>query len=139
MSFLVLVGRCLLTSPPRRCVDSIQFVQSGRFINPSRISPLSVNAKRTSLDGSRFRLKVDSNFAICVTSICVTECFLHRLPSTGLQQKQIRGIVHSQEWDRMVAFFCMTFNEKSLHAQLHLDAMTFSTKTQTDAEKNGKL
>ena len=90
------------------------------------------------MDGSKFRLQVDNNFAICLTSICVTDSFLHRLPSAGLPQKQIRGIVHSQEWDRMVAFFCMTFNEESLHAQLHLDAITFSTKAQTEAEKKGK-
>ena len=31
-----------------------------------------------------------------------------------------------------MAFFCMVFNEKDLHAQLFQDALTFSTKPQTD-------
>ena len=88
LAFSVLV---LLPNYHRRCVDAIQFVQSGRFVNPSSFSPLCVNAKRTSLDGSKFWLNVDtSNFAIFVTN-----SFLQCLPSAGLEQKQVRGIVHS--------------------------------------------
>ena len=116
----------------RRCTEAIQFVQCGRYINPSRVSPLYVNAKRMAMKGSRFRLNVDTHFAICVTCICVTDSYLYRLPSAGIPQRQVRGIVHSQEWERLVAFFCMVFDEKDLHAQLFQDALTFSTKPQSD-------
>jgi len=109
-------------------VDALQFVQAGRVINPSRISPLVVNAKRFSPDGFKLRLYVDKIHAVCVTAVAVTESYLYSVPATGLPQRQLRGIVHSQEWDRLVAFFCMVFHQPELGAQLYKDSLAFTTK-----------
>jgi len=51
------------------------------------------------------------------------------VPPNGLAQKQLRGIVHSQEWECFVGFFCMVFYQDELSAQLVKDSLTFATKT----------
>jgi len=117
-----------MTLMHRNCVDALQFVQSGRYVNPSRSSPLLVNVRRVSADGRNLRLYVDKSHAICVTSICSTDSFVTHVPPTGLPQRQLRGVVHSQEWERLVAFFCMVFFQPEMDAQLYKDALTFSTK-----------
>ena len=88
-----------------------------------------VNAKRSAPDGSKLRLHVGKTHAICVTAIAVTDSYLHSFPTSGLAQRQLRGIVHSQEWDRLVGFFCMAFHQPELGAQLYKDSLSFTTKT----------
>ena len=113
----------------RNCLDALQFAHSGRYINPSRATPLMVNARGVSADGRNLRLYVGKSHAICVTSICSTDSYLTRVPPNGLPQKQLRGVVHSQEWERLVAFFCMVFFQAELRAQLYKDALAFTTKS----------
>ena len=110
------------------CVDYIQFTQLGRVVNPSRADPRIVNSKRLSADGSKSRLYVGSSFATCVTAIAVTDSYLTQPTSTGLRQCQLRGLVHCQEWDRLVAFFCMVFNQPVLNAQLYMDSLRLQRK-----------
>ena len=43
--------------------------------------------------------------------------------------KFITAIPHAQEFERLVGVVCMAFHHKSLHAQIHCDAIAFSTKT----------
>ena len=110
-------------------MDALQFVQLGRIVNPSRVSHSVLNAKRSAPDGSKFRLRVGKPHAVCVTAIVVTDSYLQSLPTAGLAQRQLRGIVHSQEWDRLVGFFCMVFHQPELGAQLYKDSLSFTTKT----------
>lgn len=121
----------------RNAINCLQFSQTGRFVNPSRASPMSTLVKRVGVDTKNLRLYIGSDFAICLTCICVTDSFLYRFPPTGLRQRQIRGIVHSQEWERLVGFFCMVFHEDELHAQVFKDALTFTTKT-SDVGQTGE-
>jgi hypothetical protein len=113
----------------RNAANALKFGQEGHFINPSRISPLVTNVRRMNVDGKNLRLFVGKSHAICVTAIASTESYLLSVPSVGLSQKQLRGIVHSQEWERFAAFFGMVFHQSEMGAQLYKDALSFTTKS----------
>ncbi|KAJ3488731.1 hypothetical protein NLJ89_g11585 [Agrocybe chaxingu] len=122
------------------CEAALRFVHSGNYLNPSRASPQLTRAIRITPSGFRQNLLVDSSPAVLVTCIYTTASYLVT-PSmeTSVVKKQIQGIVHSQEWERMVGFLCMVFGQKELHAQLSADSIAFETRQAvTKANNNAK-
>lgn len=108
---------------------AITFSSKGRFINPSRVSPLDVYTVNTHPDGSRSVLYANDTMAVCVSCIYTTASYLYSTPERGIIQHYIAGIFHSQEWEHFCSFLTMVFNKAELHAQVSGDAVSFSTKS----------
>ncbi|KAJ7444407.1 hypothetical protein B0H11DRAFT_1931147 [Mycena galericulata] len=86
-------------------------------------------------DGNRWAMCVDSKTATCVSVGMAIHSALME-PSTvttatakSLWSKFLTVILHSQDFGRLVGFVCMAFHVKSLHAQLHCDAISFGTRS----------
>jgi len=117
------------------CVNAIHFDLSGRYVNPSRASPLDVSAYKVTSDGEHLHLHVKNQPAVNLSSVFVTASNLLTPPQRGLHQKSILGIFHSQEWDCFCGFICMVFGKDELHVQLEKDSLLFSTKSEGMAGK----
>lgn len=104
------------------------FQRSGRYINPSRASPLDAYSVHTVVDGSRSVLYTGKSMAILISSVYTVASYLINTPERGLAQHFISGIFHSQEWERFCGFMCMVFGYPELTAQLSMDALSFSSK-----------
>ncbi|KAJ3485400.1 hypothetical protein NLJ89_g11901 [Agrocybe chaxingu] len=122
------------------CEAALRFVHAGNYINPSQASPQLTRALRVMPSGFRQNLQIGSSPAILVTCIYTTGSHL-LTPSTetSVVKKLLQGIVHSQEWERMVGFLCMAFGQKELHAQLSADSIAFETRQAVmKADNNAK-
>ncbi|RXW15198.1 hypothetical protein EST38_g10657 [Candolleomyces aberdarensis] len=95
------------------CISIIKFRSSGRYINLCRISPLDVLVKEIVPSSvPKYHLYgLDRRHIICLAP-----------------KKLIRGVYHSQEWERFVGFICTAFDQEELEAQLYQDAIEFSTR-----------
>ncbi|KAJ2914230.1 hypothetical protein MD484_g6192, partial [Candolleomyces efflorescens] len=115
-------------------MSAMAFTQSGRFINPTRISPLDLLVRSAPGSGQRLQLYTsDRRPAVCVSTVyCADSCLT--VPSTrGLKQKYFSGIFHTQEWERCMAIMCALFRQRVLHAQLYKDAIQFATRAASRA------
>lgn len=113
---------------------AVVFQQSGRYLNPSRASPLNAYSVHTSTDDSRSVMYAGKSVAVLVSSVLLDSSHLVTVPDRGLVQHYISGIFHNQEWERFCAFMCMVFGHPELTAQVSLDALSFSTKTEENCK-----
>ena len=110
-------------------MKALKFSQQGRYINPSRVSPLVTVAIPIRLStAERFHLYVGTEPAICVSPIFTVDDCLKKPSDIGLHHKYISGIFHCQEWERLCGFFCMVYHKDALNAQLYRNALSFTTK-----------
>ncbi|RXW18750.1 hypothetical protein EST38_g7114 [Candolleomyces aberdarensis] len=116
--------------------SALCFVDDGNMTNPSRSSP--VNTEVREVPGGRFHLYRDGQPLLAVSPVFLEQSQLLTPSTTGLTQKYIRGIMHSQEWERFVAWTCMAFGHATLAAQLAKDALQFSTRPRFDSKDDGK-
>ncbi|KAJ7504084.1 hypothetical protein B0H11DRAFT_1905961 [Mycena galericulata] len=84
---------------------------------------------------------VDSKMATCISVGMAIHSALVE-PSTvttpspkSLWSKFLTVILHLQDFERFVGFVCMVFDVKTLHAQLHCDAVTFGTRAFSKTSK----
>lgn len=112
----------------RSIFKALTFKSSGRFINPSRASPLEVYSTHTATDGSRAVIYAANTMAVMVTSIYTVGSCLHRSPTVGLAVHSVEGIPHQQEAQRLQAFIPMVFGYDMMNAQISKGAMSFVTK-----------
>ncbi len=78
-------------------MNVIAFKNDEHYINPSRVSPLLLEARLLS-GNSRYELSMLGQTAVCVSLICVMESFIHETPSyLKLAFHAIKGCYHSQE------------------------------------------
>ncbi|KAJ7497791.1 hypothetical protein B0H11DRAFT_1909774 [Mycena galericulata] len=84
---------------------------------------------------------VDSKMATCISVGMAIHSALME-PSTvttpspkSLWSKFLTVILHLQDFERFVGFVCMVFHVKTLHAQLHCDAVTFGTRAFSKTSK----
>ncbi|KAJ7504619.1 hypothetical protein B0H11DRAFT_1905234 [Mycena galericulata] len=84
---------------------------------------------------------VDSKMATCI-SVCMAIHSALMEPSTvttpspkSLWSKFLTVILHLQDFEHFVGFVCMVFHVKTLHAQLHCDAVTFGTRAFSKTSK----
>ncbi|KAJ2914761.1 hypothetical protein MD484_g5657, partial [Candolleomyces efflorescens] len=135
-SDLVGPGQVTFGAWPDQCPDmdielalnAITFIECGRFVNPSRASPMNVEVLPQTATSNRFYLSRNGEPLIGVSCIYLEHSHLLFETTSGMIQKFIRGIFHSQEWERFVAWICMVFGHRRLHAQLLRDALQFSTR-----------
>ncbi|KAF9050080.1 hypothetical protein BJ165DRAFT_1401887 [Panaeolus papilionaceus] len=115
--------------PTSLAMAAILFSMFQELLNPSRGSPLSVELRQIRIKQyTRLNVYRGAKPMIGVSCGFVTESQLLTPSDSGLRQKYIRIIMHSQEWERFTSWMCMVFGQQSLHAQLARDAMEFSTR-----------
>ncbi|KAG2022494.1 hypothetical protein CC2G_000236 [Coprinopsis cinerea AmutBmut pab1-1] len=117
---------------PSRAFQAVRFVRHQEFINPSRASPADLDIKEISgglhSHSHRLHAYLDGQPAVCVSAIYSELSFLRTLTHFGLPQNMLQGKLHTQEFDRLVGFFCMAFGIPELHANLARDSMHFVTR-----------
>ncbi|KAJ2933907.1 hypothetical protein H1R20_g3130, partial [Candolleomyces eurysporus] len=122
---------------PQMAFNAITFVEDANFVNPSRSSPENIDVIPQPGSTTRFHLSRNGHPIIGVSSIFLEQSHLLNATTSGVIQKYIRGIFHSQEWERFVAWICMAFGHRRLHAQLARDALQFSTRPRFDNKNDG--
>ncbi|KAF7371600.1 hypothetical protein MVEN_00015400 [Mycena venus] len=112
------------------------------YINLSRISPVGLQAiSQVYGDRKRWTLSINGKTAICISVMMAVKSSLQEpsavvAPSPKSRwSKFITAIPHAQEFERLVGVVCMAFHHKTLHAQIHCDAITFNMKTFTKDQK----
>ncbi|KAG2020179.1 ATP-dependent DNA helicase PIF1 [Coprinopsis cinerea AmutBmut pab1-1] len=117
---------------PAKAFQAIRLQRCQEFINPSRASPAELEVKEITggLHSNSFRLHAYLNGqpAICVSSVYSESSCLRTLTAFGLPQNMLQGKLHTQEFDRLVGFFCMSFGIPELHANLSRDSMHYVTR-----------
>ncbi|RXW12853.1 hypothetical protein EST38_g13001 [Candolleomyces aberdarensis] len=127
----------------RLALEFMRFVNNGYFVNPSRASPLGITIRELTSGTStpRYHAYVGQSPLVALSPVFLEHSQLTEPSATGLHQRFIRGIFHSQEWERAVAYFNMIFGCRRMHAQLARDALQFSTrgtfKAKTDNGSSG--
>ncbi|RXW14797.1 hypothetical protein EST38_g11059 [Candolleomyces aberdarensis] len=116
--------------------SALSFVNEGNFTNPSRSSPTDTEVRE--VPGGRFHLYRNGHPLVAVSPIFLEQSQLLTPSTSGLTQKFVRGIMHSQEWERFVGWTCMAFGHEALAAQLAKDALQFSTRPRFDSKDDSK-
>jgi hypothetical protein len=93
-----------------------------------------MNMEIREVPGSQFHLYCNGQPLVAVSVLFLEQSQLLTPSTTGLTQKYIRGIMHSQEWERFVTWTCMAFGHKTLSAQLAKDTLQFSTQPHFDSK-----
>ncbi|KAF9033545.1 hypothetical protein BJ165DRAFT_1567409 [Panaeolus papilionaceus] len=110
-------------------MSALLFVMCQDLINPSRASPLAVHLRQVrTKQNTRLNVYRGDKPMIGVSCGFVTESQLLTPADTGLRQKYLRMILHTQEWERFTSWACMVFGYNALHAQLAADALEFQTR-----------
>ncbi len=106
----------------------LKFAHDDRYVNPSRVSPLILEARLLS-GNSRYELTVLGQTALCVSLIFVTESYIYETPaSLKLAFHAIKGTYHSQEFERFGGTMGMVTGQQVLGMQIWNDVVTFQTK-----------
>ncbi|RXW12804.1 hypothetical protein EST38_g13051 [Candolleomyces aberdarensis] len=117
--------------------NALSFVEDTNFMNPSRSSPVNLEVRE--VPGlNRHHLYRNGHPVVGVSAVFLEHSQIMTPSTSGLTQKFIRGILHSQEWERFVAWVCMAFGQPALHAQLAKDALQFSTRPRFDSKDDNK-
>ncbi|KAF9541145.1 hypothetical protein CPC08DRAFT_770667 [Agrocybe pediades] len=123
--------------PMKQLLKSILFESDGRYINPSRVDPLSVSGRPTvSWSDSRFELCTGGNVtAVCVSPMMLTESHLHSMPAEiDFAGYFVCGRLHSQELNRMLSLFGMLLQKSEIQAHVWRFALTFGTKMKSQTK-----
>ncbi|KAF9032566.1 hypothetical protein BJ165DRAFT_1534980 [Panaeolus papilionaceus] len=113
---------------PNTVFSILTFTQSGRFINPSRLSPLEVQLRQVWINNIlQYNVYHGDIPAIAMSSGYLWDSHITAPKPVGLSQKMASVILHKQEWERLVAFCCMIFNVNAIAAQVSQSALQFST------------
>ncbi|KAF9041178.1 hypothetical protein BJ165DRAFT_1406163 [Panaeolus papilionaceus] len=113
--------------------SALNFVVQDQWVNPSRASPLDVELREVIVGGaSRLNMYRGNSPAIGISTGYVSESFVLGAPvNSGVRQKFLSIIFHSQEWERFCGWVCMVFGRDAMHAQLAQDALKFSTRVES--------
>ncbi|KAF9051702.1 hypothetical protein BJ165DRAFT_1524611 [Panaeolus papilionaceus] len=118
---------------PNTAFSILTLTQNGRFINPSRLSPLEVQLREVRVNNNlRYNVYRGDVPAIALSCGYLWDSFLTAPKPIGLSQKMVSVVLHKQEWERLVAFCCMIFNVDVIAAQVAQSALQFSTRSDWD-------
>ncbi|KAJ2915171.1 hypothetical protein MD484_g5222, partial [Candolleomyces efflorescens] len=121
-------------------VRALLFHRAGNFVNPSRADPRITRVRELPGTTPRYNLYVDNGSPLVAVTAGFLEFSQLTTPSdSGLRQRFVRIIGHTQEWERQQAFTAMSFGFPSLHTQLARDALQISTRalsTRRGADSN---
>ncbi|KAF9553068.1 hypothetical protein CPC08DRAFT_728167 [Agrocybe pediades] len=119
--------------PMKQLLRAILFTRDGRFLNPSRVDPLSISARPTAAwSDSRWELATGGNVtAVCVSPVMIMDSYTSRFnPALSFSGHYISAVFHSYEFNRMISLLGMVVNEPVIHAQVWRDTITIGNKTQ---------
>ncbi|KAF6752333.1 hypothetical protein DFP72DRAFT_1070646 [Ephemerocybe angulata] len=114
--------------------DCVTFTEEGPIRNPARASPLDIAMRTVPGTNQRYNFYCATNPAVplvAVSSGWLEHSQLVALSETGLRQKYVAVIFHTQEWERTVGFIRSASGYPELWAQLSRDALQFSTRSQS--------
>ncbi|KAJ7137598.1 hypothetical protein C8R43DRAFT_1132186 [Mycena crocata] len=124
--------------------NSILFVEAlGRYMNPSRSSPVKASVQLTSGANPSKRLNFNDHIAICVSALFCTESFVTQPKKIGASSDRLRkwvsGVFHNQEWERFESYMSLVFGEPLLHAQLSPEkALSFQSMMSPAADNTSR-
>ncbi|KAF6751807.1 hypothetical protein DFP72DRAFT_1070845 [Ephemerocybe angulata] len=114
--------------------DCVTFDEEGPIRNPARASPLDIAMRTVPGSNQRYNFYCATNPAVPLTAVSCGWLERSQLvaPSeTGLRQKYVTVIFHTQEWERTIGFIRTASGYPELYAQLSRDALQFSTRSQS--------
>ncbi|KAF6754970.1 hypothetical protein DFP72DRAFT_812266 [Ephemerocybe angulata] len=108
----------------------MEFRSHKHFINIARISPLDVLVRELGGPSPTLHLYTgDRKIAICLSPVQVKASHILEPSPTGVKQKRINGVFHTQELERTVGFVCTVFGKETLGSQLGREEMQFTTRS----------
>lgn len=114
----------------RALADAFNFVNDGRYVNLSRISPTRLVARK--LSESRFELCINNQTALCFATGCVGESHLFTLqPQQGKSEWTSRFIkvrLHEYEQYRFAAVIGEVARRPVFHTTIWNQAISFGSK-----------
>ena len=118
----------------------MQFANDGNIINLARIDPKELIAVKGGTKGRRIchsgRVSGSlASSAVCISLVQVTSCHIVEPITTAGGQiiKQISGLHHSMENERLQACCCVVFGARGMQAPIRDGVLTFGTRP----EKSG--
>jgi hypothetical protein len=113
-------------------IRAIIFERCGNYVNPSRANPRITRVREIGGSSPRYNLYVDTGAPlIAITSGFLETSQLTTPSDSGLRQRFVRIIPHTQEWERQQGFTGMGFGFQRLHTQLSRDTLQISTRALT--------
>ncbi|KAJ7746065.1 hypothetical protein B0H16DRAFT_1462645 [Mycena metata] len=117
----------------RNCIGAMLFVEcKPNFINPSRVSPLSLSRQAATGPSATQRLLYDSQIAVCLSAVFCTDSVVVSAGKIGGKSERMRkwlsGIFHNQDWERFESLMCLVFGQDVMYAQIsNKKAISFQT------------
>ena len=119
----------------RWIVDGLQFQMDGNFVNLAHIDPSQLVAVKSGAKGHRIcssggASDSASMSSVCISLIKVTSCHIANPITTSGGQiiKQISGLHHSLENERLQACCCVVFGARGMQGPIRDGALTFGTR-----------
>ncbi|KAK7018849.1 hypothetical protein R3P38DRAFT_3199966 [Favolaschia claudopus] len=103
-------------------INAISFVQSGRFINGSRVSPAVVTMRPVN---ARADSPVNSYRSGITRASSV---------AGNRYRKSLNIVLHNQDWERLEAWTCVCFNEDVLYCQMTGKSLVLTTRMSSGDE-----
>ncbi|KAJ7271550.1 hypothetical protein C8J57DRAFT_1507451 [Mycena rebaudengoi] len=128
-------GRAIFSSWPKQCPNLngttvwniMNFVQSGIYINPCRISPALCSTEKASAAISARRIAFENKTAISVmVGMCTLSYITEAVAGSGAEPRSKRYIhilQHNQEWERWQSFHCLVFGYDLLYSHIDNNAI----------------
>ena len=119
----------------RWLVTGLRFKSDGNFVNLARIDPSELVAVKSGTKGHRIchsggASSSLSTSAVCISLVQVTSCHIIDPFTTGGGQiiKNISGLHHSLENERLQACCCVVFGARGMQAPIRDGVLTFGTR-----------
>lgn len=119
----------------RSCINVIEFRSHGRYMNPSRVSPLDYLIKHVPGTFEKYQLYgLDRKHVICLAAVRSRESNL-TAPNQRTGRKSISGVHHGQEYERYAGFMCTSFDQEELDCSIFQEAIQYSTRPAPSATR----
>lgn len=113
----------------------------GNFVNLARADPSNFVAVKNGMKGKRLcsvggGTGGNTLSCVCISLVRVTECHIvHPTVTSGGQViKQISGLHHSLENERLQSFCCVVFGARGMQAPIRDGVPTFGTRPEKPGE-----
>lgn len=102
----------------------------GNFVNLARADPASLIAVKNGARGKRLCSSGATVSSVCISLVQVTSCHIAEPNTTNGGQviKEISGLHHSLENDRLQSCCCVVFGANGMQAPIRDGVLTFGTR-----------
>ncbi|KAJ7225095.1 hypothetical protein C8J57DRAFT_1390313 [Mycena rebaudengoi] len=112
---------------PVTMYNSMTFVESGIYINPTRISPARCSTKLVGTAAFPRRITIDDKVAISImVGMCMQSYITKEVAGNGTPprfRRYISLMPHNQDWERWQSFHCVVFEEDVLYTPMSSKAI----------------